>query len=47
MKILKKIVIKAPEGVKFLGEFMKELPSGILNKVECGCGATSIALEND
>jgi len=42
-----KVIIKAPEGAMYLSEFMTELPIGILNKSDTGCGATSVALENN
>ena len=38
--------VKAPHGAKYLRDFMSELPNGILNKVETGCGATTVALIN-
>lgn len=41
-----KHVINAPVGAKYLSEFMSDLPMGILNKKETGCGATSVILEN-
>jgi len=40
-------LIEAPEGAKFMNEFMNTLPTGILNKKKTGCGATSVALENE
>lgn len=39
--------IQAPEGAVFVGEFLDTLPVGILNKKKTGCGATSVALENN
>ena len=48
--IKKPIIIEAPIGARYLSEFeeFKEtLPSGILNKKETGCGATSVMLENN
>lgn len=39
-------IIEAPHGAKYLGDFMTELPNGILNKVDTGCGATTLALTN-
>ena len=41
-----KTVITAPTGAVYLNEFMITLPSGILNKKETGCGATTVVLEN-
>lgn len=41
-----KTVITAPTGAVYLNEFMTTLPSGILNKKETGCGATTVVLEN-
>lgn len=41
-----KTVITAPTGAVYLSEFMITLPSGILNKKETGCGATTLVLEN-
>lgn len=41
-----KTVIVAPQGAVYLGEFMTSLPSGILNKKQTGCGATSVVIEN-
>jgi len=40
------IIIEAPVGTRYLNEFMGTLPTGILNKKETGCGATSVMLEN-
>lgn len=40
-------VIKAPAGAVYVSEFLTTLPAGILNKKECGCGATHLALIND
>jgi len=40
-------IIHAPEGAKYVGEFMTQLPIGILDKGITGCGATTLALEND
>ena len=40
------IIIEAPAGARYVNEFMDSLPSGILNKKETGCGATSVVLEN-
>jgi len=42
-----KIIINAPDGAIYLSEFMNELPIGILNKADTGCGATSVVLENN
>lgn len=42
-----KTVITAPHGAVHLNEFMNSLPTGILNKKETGCGATSVVLENE
>ena len=39
--------IEAPKGKKFASEFLNTLPVGILNKKRTGCGATSMALENN
>lgn len=39
--------ITAPEGKKYVGEFMETLPIGILNKKNTGCGATSLMIENE
>lgn len=41
-----KTIITAPTGAVYLNEFMTTLPSGIFNKKETGCGATSLVLEN-
>lgn len=41
------ILIEAPEGATFVGTFLNTLPIGILNKKRTGCGATSVALENE
>ena len=41
-----KTIITAPTGAVYLNEFMTTLPSGILNKKETGCGATTLVLEN-
>ena len=38
--------MEAPEGARFMNEFMNTLPTGILNKKRTGCGATAVALEN-
>jgi len=46
LQIEEKVIINAPEGAIYLSEFMNELPIGILNKADTGCGATSVALEN-
>lgn len=40
-------VIKAPEGSLYCTEFMKEIPAGIIDKHETGCGLTSLALEDN
>lgn len=40
-------IITAPEGKKYVGEFMETLPIGILNKKNTGCGATSLMIENE
>ena len=42
-----KTVISAPDGAVYLNEFMNTLPTGILNKKETGCGATTVVLENE
>jgi hypothetical protein len=39
-------VIKSTPNALYVSEFMSELPAGILNKKSCGCGATSVALED-
>ena len=44
--IMKEIIIKAPQGAKYLSDFTDTLPDGILNKVDTGCGATTVALTN-
>jgi len=38
--------IDAPAGALYVAEFLDTLPSGILNKKECGCGATHLVLTN-
>lgn len=38
---------EAPKNAKYVSEFMDTLPVGILNKVNTGCGATSLMLENE
>jgi len=38
--------IHAPENATHCSEFMTEIPKGIVNKVICGCGITSLAIEN-
>lgn len=43
---MKEKLIKAPRGAKFLSDFLDILPDGILNKVDTGCGATTVALTN-
>lgn len=40
-------IITAPEGTKYVREFMQTLPIGILNKKNTGCGATSLMIENE
>lgn len=42
-----KIIIKAQKGAAYVSEFLNSLPVGILNKKNTGCGATSVALENN
>ena len=42
----KERIFKAPAGAKFIGDFWETLPNGILNKMETGCGATSVVLTN-
>lgn len=39
--------ITAPEGTKYVRQFMQTLPIGILNKKNTGCGATSLMIENE
>ena len=39
--------ILAPKGSTYCSEFMTSIPFGIVNKGVCGCGMSSIALEND
>jgi hypothetical protein len=40
--------LEAPEGAKYLNEFMTELPVNCLfDKGKTGCGGTTIAIEND
>lgn len=39
-------VIQAPKSAIFLSDFIKELPKGIFNKKSTGCGATTLALED-
>ena len=38
--------IIAPKGAVYCSEFMTELPKGIINKKDCGCGITSLAIED-
>lgn len=38
--------IDAPKGAVYCSEFMTELPKGIINKKDCGCGITSLAIED-
>lgn len=38
--------INAPKGAVYCSEFMTELPKGIINKKDCGCGITSLAIED-
>ena len=38
--------INAPKGSVYCSEFMTELPKGIINKKDCGCGITSLAIED-
>lgn len=38
--------IQAPKGAIYLTEFLTELPYGIFNKVETGCGMTTLALNS-
>lgn len=45
-KIDGKTIITAPVGAVYLNQFMDQLPIGILNKKETGCGATTVVLEN-
>lgn len=40
-------IITAPEGTRYVREFMQTLPIGILNKKNTGCGATSLMIENE
>lgn len=42
-----KFIVRAPKGAIYVSEFMDSLPNGILNKKNTGCGATSVALENN
>lgn len=39
--------IYAPINAVYVSEFLETLPAGILNKKECGCGATHLALTNN
>lgn len=42
-----KNIIKAPEEANFIGEFLEELPKGVLiNKVTTGCGGTTVAIKS-
>ncbi|GBO54104.1 hypothetical protein APA_2052 [Pseudanabaena sp. lw0831] len=34
------------KGAVYCSEFMTELPKGIINKIDCGCGITSLAIED-
>lgn len=43
---MKNIIIAPPEAL-YLSEFMTDFPNGILNKIETGVGATTIALTNN
>jgi hypothetical protein len=38
--------ITAPANATYCSEFMNELPIGIINKKNCGCGLTSLAIED-
>lgn len=42
-----KFIIRAQKGAIYVSEFLNSLPIGILNKKNTGCGATSVALENE
>ena len=39
--------ITAPLNAIYLSDFMETLPKGILNKKNTGCGATTLAIENN
>ena len=41
-----KYVINAPDDCVYVSDFLSTLPNGILNKKECGCGATHLMLTN-
>ena len=42
-----KTIIKAPTDCIYCSEFMTEIPAGIIDKKETGCGLTSLALEDN
>ena len=44
---MKTTTIKAPLNSVYLSDFMQSLPNGILNKKNTGCGATTLAIENN
>ena len=45
---MKKEVITAPEGAKYLSDFMTEIPANcIFDKGRTGCGGTELALRNN
>lgn len=44
---MNKTIIQAPKDAIYLSDFIKELPKGILNKKSTGCGATTLAIEDN